>query len=192
MCAPGPPQEHRVAWPGYCVCNVRTDTGLRLPKDGSVPTFVQGLNTTAQVSACLLLHTCACVFKLYEAWHAHVCVLRVGAHACTIVPRPTLVGSGHGMAEMVWSPWQRGRSWVSWDSLGSKEKKKKPKPLNTKRLGREKELEGWEGGKAQPPKPQVLLTATPPPLGPRPSPGACRPRLGAETQVQGPISGPAC
>lgn len=48
-------------------------------------------------------------------------------------------GSGHGMAEMVWSPWQQGRSWLSWDSLGSKGEKK---PLNTKRLGKEKEVQG--------------------------------------------------
>lgn len=165
MCAPGPPQEHRVAWPGYCVCNVRTDTGLRLPKDGSVPTFVQGLNTTAQVSACLLLHTCACVFKLYEAWHAHVCVLRVGAHACTIVPRPTLVGSGHGMAEMVWSPWQRGRSWVSWDSLGSKEKKKKTQTTEHEEAGKRKGARGLGGGQGSAPQAPGSAHSYPTPTG---------------------------
>lgn len=38
-------------------------------------------------------------------------------------------------------PWFKGK------------KKKKPKPLNTKRLGREKELEGWEGARLSPQAP---------------------------------------
>lgn len=111
------------------------------------------------------LRVCSCTrviyrFMLYKAWHTRACVLGAGARPCTTVPRPALVGSGHGMAAMVWSSWQQGRSWLSWDSLRSKEKKK-PKLLNTKG-GKRKGTGGWEWAKCSPSCPQVLLTATPP------------------------------
>lgn len=66
----------------------------------------------------LCIHTC-----VQGTAHTFTCVQAM----CVCRHRGPLLnpGSGHGVAEMVWSPWQRGRSWLSWDSLGSKAKKTK-------------------------------------------------------------------
>lgn len=61
--------------------------------------------------------------------HVHVC------HHCPL-PNP---GSGDGLV-----PLAMGQGLVKLGHLCFK-------PQNTKKLGKEKELEGWEGGKAQPP-----------------------------------------
>lgn len=82
----------------------------------------------------LLLHMCMRMCELcvrthvHKVWHRHAHTFRLRACARTEAPHPTL-------AVAVW--WWRWSghlgNWLSWGSLASKEKKKKIKPLNTKK-----------------------------------------------------------
>lgn len=91
---------------------------------------------------------------VYQAWHTHACVLRLCACVCIIVPCPTLVGSGDGLVPLAMEQElvKLGQLWF--------------KPQNTKKLGKEKKLEGWEGVRLSL---LPLLSAAPPAPGSVPS-----------------------